>query len=296
MKRLVALLLVATAFAANRIAPDPAYVSDYDKWKTERLDDLKQNWIPLVGLYWLKPGANSFGSDSANDITLPAGSAPAKAGAFDFQNGVVTVKLEPGVIGKVGSAAVTTAKLTADNDKGQKPSVLEMGSLRLHVIKRGQRTGIRVKDVNSAALRSIKPMDFYPVDLNYRVIATWVPADGKKTVDVPTEIGDVSHTVIPGELRFKLNGKEMTLTALSGSPEKSLFIVFNDATKQTDTYPAGRFIDTPPVKDGKVVLDFNRAYNPPCAFTPYATCPLAPKENRLSVAIPAGEKYENKAH
>lgn len=133
---------------------------------------------------------------------------------------------------------------------------------------------------------------FFPADDDYRVEAKWIPSDGKKTVDVPNVLGDVTHTPIPGTVEFTIRGQVLHLTALGGDPAKSLFFVFNDLTSKFDTYPGGRFLDSGPVKGNSVVLDFNRAYNPPCAVTPYANCPLAPKENRLGISIPAGEKYD----
>jgi uncharacterized protein len=171
-----------------------------------------------------------------------------------------------------------------------------MGSLVFHVIVRGDRVGVRLKDRESAASRDFKGMMFYPLDMNFRITGTWVASDGRKKVAIPTAIGDVSEQVTPGMVRFKINGADATLTALGGDPKSGLFFVFNDATGKSDTYPGGRFLDTGAVNDGKLVLDFNRAYNPPCAVTPYATCPLAPKENRLAVAIPAGEKFDRAAH
>ena len=169
-----------------------------------------------------------------------------------------------------------------------------MGTLSFHVIVRGERVGIRLRD--SAAARNFKGMMFYALDMNYRVTATWVPSDGKQIVEIPNVLGDVSAAPIPGVASFKINGQELTLTALGGDAKNGLFFVFNDMTAKVDTYPGGRFLDTGPIVDGKVVLDFNRAYNPPCAVTPYATCPLAPKVNRLAVAIPAGEKFDKAAH
>jgi uncharacterized protein (DUF1684 family) len=132
--------------------------------------------------------------------------------------------------------------------------------------------------------------------MNYRVTATWIPSDGKKTIDVPNVLGDVTPVPVAGVAVFKINGQETRLTALGGDASKGLSFVFNDLTAKADTYPGGRFLETEPVAKGTVILDFNRAYNPPCAVTPYATCPLAPKENRLSVAIPAGEKFDRAAH
>jgi len=285
---LVLVLAATVCFAAQ--APDAAYIQSFEKWKLELVDDLKQNWLPLAGLFWLKPGANTFGAAVDNAIVLPSG--PAHAGAFRLQGEDVSVELLAGVAAKIGDKNDTRAQLQADVTG--RPTVIELGAVRMHLIKRGARLGIRVKDLNSAAVRNYAGPVFFPLDMTYRVTATFVPSDGKKSVDVPNVLGDVTPTPISGEVHFKLNGQDLTLTALGGEPAKGLSFVISDLTSKTDTYPGGRFLDTDPVVDGKVVLDFNRAYSPPCAVTPYATCPLAPKENRLAVAIPAGEKYDRK--
>ena len=252
------------------------------------VDDLKQNWLPLAGLFWLKPGENTFGSDAANSIVLPNG--PPHAGEFSLSGEDVSVKFMPEAHATIAGKPVTIAKL--DADMSGHATVIELGSLRMHVIVRGQRVGIRVKDLESAAIRRYPGPVFYPIDLRYRVTAVWTPSDGKKTVDVPNVLGDVTPLPVAGVAHFMMDGQEMELTPLNGDAAKGFFFVFNDSTKKHDTYPGGRFLDSGPVVDGKLVLDFNRAYNPPCAVTPYATCPLAPKENRLSVAIPVGEKYD----
>jgi len=269
-------------------APDPAYRQSFDKWKTDLINDLKTNWLSLAGLFWLKPGENSFGTDSANTVVFPKG--PAHAGVFELQGTDVTVKFSPDAHAMIDGKPVTTIKLQPD--VSGKPTVVELGSLRMHVIVRGQRVGIRLKDLNSDAATNYSGPVFFPLDLSYRLTATWVPSDGKKTVDVPNVLGDVTPTPVAGTAVFKLNGQEVRLTDLGGNPARGLFFVFNDLTSKTDTYPGGRFLETDPVANGTVMLDFNRAYNPPCAVTPYATCPLAPKENRLVIAIPAGEKYD----
>ena len=291
MKKLFISVLVLTGAVSFAVqAPDAAYLKDFEKWKTELVDDLKQNWLPLAGLFWLKPGANTFGAGDDNAIVLPSG--PAHAGTFQLQGDTVSVELLQGVTAKIGDKNDTKAQLQADVTG--KPTVIELGALRMHVIKRGTRLGIRVKDLNSEAVRKYAGPVFFPLDMTYRVTATFTPSDGKKSVDVPNILGDVTPTPISGEVHFKVNGQDLTLTALSGDPAKGLSFVISDLTSKIDTYPGGRFLDTDPVADGKVVLDFNRAYSPPCAVTPYATCPLAPRENRLQVAIPAGEKYVKK--
>jgi len=294
-KTLAAFWILLAACASFAAAPlggsdnvDPAYQQSFDKWKAELVDDLKQNWLPLAGLFWLKPGENTFGSESGNAILFPKG--PARAGVFALQGDEVIVKLAPEAHATIDGKALTTATLQPDTSG--KRTVVELGSLRFHVIKRGQRIGIRLKDLDSEAVENYRGPVFFPLNLNYRVTAKWVPSEGRKTVDVPNVLGDVIPTPAAGVAVFKINDQELRLTDLGGDPAKRLFFVFSDVTTKTDTYPGGRFLDAGPVVNGTVVLDFNRAYNPPCAVTPYATCPLAPKENRLPVAIPAGEKYD----
>jgi uncharacterized protein (DUF1684 family) len=292
----ISLALVSTGAgkgaSSSIAAPNAAYVQSFEKWKAEQVADLKQNWLPLVGLYWLKAGANTFGTDAGNALVFPKG--PAHAGEFDLAGKDVTIKLLPDAHAKIAGKELTAAKL--DPDVSAHPTTVEMGSLQFHVIVRGERIGIRLKDTERASLRNFHGMVLYPLDMNYRVTATWIPSDGKKTIDVPNVLGDVRPVPVPGVVMFKINGQETQLTALGGDASKGLSFVFNDLTAKTDTYPGGRFLDTEPVANGTVILDFNRAYNPPCAVTPYATCPLAPKENRLSVAIPAGEKFDRAAH
>lgn len=288
---IIAALVIFVLPALSVQPPDAAYLQSFEKWKGELVDDLKQNWLVLAGLFWLKLGANTFGSASDNSIVLPSG--PAHAGVFHVQGESVSVELQKDAQAKIDGKPATQATLQADVTG--KANVIEMGSLRMHLIQRGKRLGIRVKDLNSEAARNYAGPIFFPLDMTYRVTGTFVPSDGKKTVDVPNVLGDVTPIPIAGEVKFKLNGQDLTLTALSGDPAKGLSFVMGDLSGKTDTYPGGRFLDTDPVVDGKVVLDFNRAYNPPCAVTPYATCPLAPKENRLPVAVTAGEKYD-RAH
>jgi uncharacterized protein len=289
----VAALLCVITLAADKpspVAADPAYQQSFDKWQAELVEDLKQEWLPLAGLFWLKPGENSFGSDPKNAVVFPKG--PANAGVFVLDGKKVIAKFASDANATVAGKPVTTAELQPDTSES--PTMVEMGSLRLHVIVRGQRIGIRLKDVESDAARQYHGPSFFSLDLSYRVTATWLPSDGKQTVDVPNVLGDVNPTPVAGTAVFKINGQELRLTDLGGDPSRGLFFVFSDPTSKTNTYPGGRFLRTDPVANGTVVLDFNRAYNPPCAVTPSATCPLAPKENRLSVAIPAGEEYDHK--
>jgi uncharacterized protein len=282
--------IASAADKPNPAAIDPAYQQAFDQWKSELVDDLKQEWLPLAGLFWLKPGENSFGTDPKNALVFPKG--PAHAGSFTLQGNKVTANFAPDANAMIAGKPVTTVELQPDTSEN--PTVVELGNLRLHVIIRGQRIGIRLKDLDSDAVRQYHGAQFFPLDLSYRVTATWLPSDGKQTVDVPNVLGDVSPMPIAGTVVFKINGQELRLTDLGGDAASGLFFVFSDPTSKTETYPGGRFLKTGPVSNGTVVLDFNRAYNPPCAVTAYATCPLAPKENRLSVAIPVGEEYDHK--
>src|SRR5713226_2930366 len=224
MKRIFALVIALATVVAALQPPDAAYVQSFEKWKAELVDDRKQNWLPLAGLFWLKPGANAFGSASDNAIVLPSG--PAHAGAFQLQGGDVAVELQSGVEAKIDGKAQTKSKLQADATGS--PTRIELGSLRMHVIKRGERLGIRVKDLNSAAIHSYSGPVFFPLDMNYRVTGAFVPSDGKRTVDIPDVLGDVTPTPIVGEVHFKLNGQECTLTAHGGDPAQGLSFVIND--------------------------------------------------------------------
>jgi uncharacterized protein (DUF1684 family) len=287
---LPALCAIAAADKLAPVAADPASQKSFDKWKSELVEGRQQEWLPLAGLFWLKPGENNFGTDPKNAIVFPKG--PAQAGSFTLQGKTVTARFPPATNAIIAGKPVTAAELQPDTSGNA--TEVEIGSLRLHVIVRGQRIGIRLKDVESDAVRKYPGPLFFPLDLSYRVTATWLPSDGKQTVDVPDVLGDVTPTPIAGTAVFKMNGQELRLTDLGGDAAGQLFFVFSDLTSKINTYPGGRFLKAGPVTDGTVVLDFNRAYIPPCSVTPYATCPLAPKENRLSVPIAAGEEYDHK--
>lgn len=273
----------------------PNYKREIERYRAWRVNDDKVNWATLAGLYWLKPGVNTFGTAADNALVFPKGTAAAHAGEFDFQNGEVTVKLAKGVAGKIDAKPVTTAHMKSDKDGGQKPTLLEMGTLQMKIIERGQRVGLRLKDLANPALKSFHPPQWYPADPAYHVMATWEPGDGKKKIVVPNILGDATPITVSGTAHFVLNGQKLALIPYEGDPNKSVEFVFSDATTNKETYPAGRMVDAGPVKDGKVVIDFNEAYNPPCAVTAFATCPIAPKENRLSVPVRAGAKYDKDA-
>ena len=208
-----------SAADAKPSAPDAAYQKDYEKWQTELADNLKESWLPLAGLFWLKPGENTFGTDASNAIVFPKG--PARAGVFELQGKDVNMKLTPDAHATIDGKPGTAAKMIPDTE--DKTTLVEMGSLRFHVIVRGERIGIRLKDVESPAVENFRGLTFYPPDLNYRVTAKWEPSDGKKMVDVPNVLGDVSPTTVSGTAVFKINGQEVRLTDLGEDPTRDYF-------------------------------------------------------------------------
>lgn len=276
-------------------APD-AYRQEIETWRKERVEELKKEdgWFTLVGLFWLDEGENRFGSDPEGKVVLPEGKSPKAAGVLVRQGEKVAVKVEPGAKVTSGGEPVTARDLTSDAEG--EPTVLEMGSVSFYVIQRGDKVGVRVKDRQSAALAAFHGLDTWPIQPAWRIEARFEPYDPPKTVKIPNILGQVSDSPAPGAIVFDWQGKTYRLDAL-GDPAQGLSLIFADQTNGKETYGAGRFLETGPVKDGKVVVDFNLAYNPPCAFTSFATCPLPPAQNRLALRVEAGEKkYAGAAH
>lgn len=286
MSRSLPILLFAPALLAQAPAD---FAAAHAAWRAERHRALSapEGWFSLVGLHFLQEGENAAGSDPALPVTLPG--APPWVGTFRLAQDRVTFRAEPGIGVTLKGAPVSEAILR--NDAEGAPDVLALGTLRFHVIRRGDRFAVRVKDTASPALKAFKGVAAFPPDPSYRVEATFEAYPAPKPVAIPTVLGTTESMPAPGLVRFKLKGRTCTLQPVQeGGPDSKLFFIFEDATAGKETYPAGRFLYADPPKDGKVVLDFNRALNPPCAFSDFATCPLPPKQNRLKVRIPAGEK------
>jgi uncharacterized protein (DUF1684 family) len=282
--------MLLLAFAAPP-DPDLAFRQEEEAWRAERLARLKSDngWLSLVGLHWLKEGENRFGTSQANAVVLPEGTTQATAGSFFLEKGRVRVHADPLAELTLEGESVVERVLKSDADG--EPDLLRLGRLRLFVIKRGERFAVRVKDPQSPALKAFHGVEYFPADARYRVVATFVPYDPPKDVAVPTILGTVETMKAPGKVTFTLEGKQVSLVPVLEAPDANeLFFIFKDGTSGKETYPAGRYLYTPLPENGKVVLDFNRAYNPPCAFTSYATCPFPTKENTLAVRIEAGEK------
>ena len=291
-----ALLLTVASCGRHRPPVNPAYRSQIEAWRSQRLKSLtsKTGWLTLVGLYWLEPGENTFGSDPGDTVIIPGPDVPAVAGTLDMTaDGAVTVHVRRGVPVTMAGEAVAEASLRSDA-KGE-PDMLHLGDALFYVIDRGGRLAVRVKDPASKTRRDFKGITSFPIDPAFRVKATFEPYQSPRSVTVPTEAGTQATMLAPGVVRFSLEGRELTLQPWVSTPQdREFFFVFRDATTGKQTYGAGRFLDVEAPAPGShtVILDFNKAYNPPCAFTPYATCPLPPKDNDLPVAVTAGEKFQ----
>ena len=276
---------------------DSSYRQQLLKWRADRLAELTADdgWLTVVGLHWMHQGQNRAGSGSGMDLKM-APPAPAEFGTFAWEGERVTftpaagVAVRTAILGARGTEAArsaVTGAIAIETDK----TVLEHASLQMVVIRRGQRVGLRVRDRDSAARRAFKGLDYFPIQESRRVRARYEAFDPPRHVPIVNVLGDQNDMISPGRLVFELDGVTHSLDALYETEEKKdLFIILRDRTSGESTYPAGRYMHVPlPVK-GETEVDFNRAYNPPCAFTEFATCPLPPTQNWLKVKIEAGEK------
>jgi uncharacterized protein len=254
------------------------YTRTIEQWRNDREARLKSpdNWLSVAGLFWLKPGENRVGSDPAARIVLPQ-RAPALAGSVAFA-------AEKVVYQPLKGAPVT---LRPDSD-----DAVTVAGVKLSAIRRGSRHAIRLRDNNSEYRTKFTRLDWFPIDPGWRIDARYTPLARPRTTYFDSITGDKQEMIIPGTVEFTKNGRTFRLSPVLEGDE--LFFVIRDRTAGKTTYPAARFLYAKlPDKAGAIELDFNKTYNPPCAFTPYATCPLPPRENRLPIAIEAGERKYN---
>jgi len=271
-----------------------AYAQELERWRQDREAALKTDtgWLTLVGLVWLRDGANDVGSDPACPVRLPAGAAPARVGTFRFAAGTTTFVPAAGADVRINGQPATERVLQTESTRYD---TISAGSVRMFVIKRGTRYGVRIRDLNSPARREFRGVKWFPAREDYRITARWVAHTTPTTIPIVNVLGDIEPYASPGYAVFSLGGREYTLhPVLDGPGARQLFFIFTDLTAGKDTYPAGRFLYASMPINGRVVLDFNRAISPPCAFTPFATCPLPPKENALALRIEAGELNPHK--
>jgi uncharacterized protein (DUF1684 family) len=279
MRRSVAILLLLTACGQTETpaVDKAAYENEIKAWQTNRAERLKRDdsWLTLVALTWLKEGENPAPADSGT-ITLAGGKTtltPAGDG--------VTIDDKP-VTGPV--------QLLADADPNG-PTIVKKGSVRFNIIRRGDRFAIRVRDTEAETRKNFAGLDYFPIDPKWRVEATLEAYHPPKRVPITDVTGMTSESIAPGSLVFTIDGKEYRLDPILEEGSDEFFIIFKDETSKDATYQAGRYLYAKkPGPGGKVIVDFNKAYNPPCVFTPFATCPLPPPQNRLAVRVEAGEK------
>lgn len=265
-----------------------SYRAEIAKYRQERLAELTapNGWLAVQGLFWLREGANIAGSDAASDIKLPA-RAPGRIGVFTLASGSVAFTAAEGVAVTAAGKPISTFSF---DPRGGERSAITTAGITLFVIRRTDRVGLRMLDPDSHARRTFNGLRYFPLDPAYRLEARFIAYPAMKTVPVANVLGQLVPMESPGYVEFTLQGRTWRLEPVyETSRREDLFFIFKDLTSRTDTYEAGRYLHAPLPQNGIVDLDFNRAYNPPCAFTDFATCPLPTRDNHLAVAIRAGE-------
>jgi uncharacterized protein (DUF1684 family) len=282
------IFLFSCCLFLSEVNAQNTYNKEIAAWKNDRLKELKaeNGWLNLAGLFWLEEGRQTFGGAKTDAIRFPIPSFPAGVGYYERNANKVTQVIDKAINIKV-NGRVQKKTVVFHPDSLRQP-VLSFGSYRWTFIKREDKIGIRFRNLEHPAVKALKEIPCFPIDTLFRVQAKLIRPILQAKIPIENVLGQTTMQFSPGKLLFSINGNQYTLDALT--EEDKLFIIFGDATSGKTTYPAGRFLyATMPGDDGMTVLDFNKSYNPPCAFTPFATCPLPPKQNILPIAITAGE-------
>lgn len=267
---------------------------DVQQWREQRLAALRADhgWLTLAALAWLDPGEHRLGAADDADIVFPAG-APASVGTLVVQDGQVRLRVAEGVDARIAGAPVTDVVLRSDADPTQPADRVQLGPrFTFLIISRGDRLALRLYDLESPARRDFTQIPGFPASSAWQVQARFEPYDPPRQIEHPTVLGTDQPAEVPGVAIFNIDDHEYRLTPIleKGPHGDELLFVFRDLTSGVETYQGGRFLVAPMPTDGRLVLDFNRAHNPPCAFTPYATCPVPRPENRLALRVTAGEQ------
>lgn len=286
---LLVLISSLCACQATTTSVDPAYEQEIHSWRQDRIATLMapDGWLALAGLFWLKEGPNTFGAGDSNSIVFPA-KAPDKLGIFWLEEDSVAMELLPGHEATVEEQKITSYALTGHATT----PIIHFENLDWLLIQRTNKFGIRLWDRQHPKIQDTLHIDSYPIEPAWRLPAQWLPDSSGHTVKVRNVLDMEMDMETEGRLQFESGGQQFELIALDGG-EDQFFMIFADATTGGETYGGGRYLyaDRPdPDSDGQTFIDFNKAYNPPCAFTDFATCLLPPTENRLDLAIMAGEK------
>jgi hypothetical protein len=286
---LILIILAAFACTQNPTA-DPNYVKEINEWDAKRVNRLKADdgWLNLVGRFWLEKGESTFGSSKDNDIVIESSKLPDHIGSFLFNDITVTFKVKDGVEVLLDGNPVKEIVLVDDQKKDM--TVLQIGSIKFNLIIRDTLYGIRFRDLNSDLVKNFKGVERFPIDESWKITAKFEAYNPVKEIDVPNVLGQISKEKCPGAVVFERDGKTHRIDAVDEGGDR-LFLIIADQTSGEETYGGGRFMYVnKPDSSGTILLDFNKAYNPPCVFTKYATCPLPPLQNYLKLRIEAGEK------
>ena len=280
--------VLTLALSAAIAGQSSEYRATQDAWRADREARLVANdgWLTVAALYFLRPGENSFGASPLNDMVLPEG--PAAAGVFELRGDEVYLRATDGKPLVVVGQSVMATQLYPH--EGQRKDVT-VGDLTMWVHNSGERLAIRLRDTNSQIRKNFTGLKWFPVDERYRVRGRFIRHDEPITVSLPNILGDIEQFTSHGSIVLTLNGEQMTMLPVASESGERLWFIFRDLTSGSETYPAARFLYADlPDDDGWTTVDFNQAYNPPCAFNPHTTCPLPPEPNRLGVRVEAGEK------
>ena len=268
---------------------EKSYADSIRKWRQEYAQKLMspEGWLAISGLFWLDQGENRMGAHPSNRIILPPHSAPENSGIFTLRDREITLQAAEDVQMTISDQPVTTTQIAIDSYGSSE--WISLNDLKISVIQRGARYGVRIYDKNHPQLKQFVVLRWFPIQPDYCVDAQFVPFAEPKIMSIVNVLGDTLEMESPGYAEFSLNGQVCRLHAVPVEELDRLWFLFQDATSSDATYPGGRFLTSDAPKEDKVTLDFNKAHNPPCAYTDFATCPLPPPVNRLPVRVSSGE-------
>lgn len=274
----------------------PEYLDEIKQWDQKRAERLKADdgWLNLVGRTWLKPGENKFGSAKDNDVVIESDKVPDYMGVFIFQDTTVTMKVSDGVEVLFNGKPVKEMVMIGDTRKDM--TVFQYGPIKWNLIVRNELYGIRFRDLESEIVKNFSGIERFPVNEDWRIIADFEAYDPPKKIQVPNVLGQIDEELSPGAVVFTRDNQTYRIETIDAGDR--LWLIFADGTSGEETYGGGRFLYTDSKADstGKVIVDFNKAYNPPCVLTKFATCPLPPKENYIKLRVTAGEKVWGEEH
>jgi uncharacterized protein len=267
---------------------DSGVIKEIEAWRSQHETDYRRDYVPLAGLFYLKSGVNTAGSAAGSTVALPK-RLPASIGRFVYADGRVRFEPAGGAAVAVDGKPVTAPMDLRPDGEPQPASRLAIGDVELWVHKSGDRRAIRMRDPQSEVAKSFTGFRWFPIDLNYRVVGRFIKDAAPREMRIPSLVGDYELYTTEGVVEFAVNGRTLRMRPMTTRPGR-LFFVFKDTTSGKETYEAARFLYADLRPDGTTVLDFNQAYNPPCAFNEFTTCPLPLPENRLPIPLPVGEK------